>query len=39
MLKSIVTKLMGRIEEVGFNAEDIDRDLIAERLKEDVVSC
>ena len=25
-------------EEVGFNAEDIDRDLIAERLQEDVAS-
>ncbi|KAJ5281595.1 hypothetical protein N7478_006967 [Penicillium angulare] len=24
------------VDEVGFNAEDIDRDLIAERLKEDV---
>lgn len=26
-------------DEVGFDAEEIDRDLIAERLKEDVVCC
>ena len=26
------------VDEVGFDAEQIDRDLIAERLKEDVVS-
>lgn len=27
------------VDEVGFDAAEIDRDLIAERLKEDVVSC
>lgn len=27
----------GEVDEVGFDAEEIDRDLIAERLKEDVV--
>lgn len=32
-------KVKGQVEEVGFNAEEIDRDLIAERLKEDVVCC
>lgn len=33
-------KVKGQVEEeVGFDAEEIDRDLIAERLKEDVVCC
>lgn len=33
-------KVKGEVEEeVGFDAEEIDRDLIAERLKEDVVRC
>lgn len=27
------------VDEVGFDAAEIDRDLIAERLKEDVVCC
>ena len=27
----------GEVDKVGFDAEEIDRDLIAERLKEDVV--
>ena len=32
-------ELKGEVEEeAGFDARDIDRDLIAERLKEDVVS-
>lgn len=29
--------IKGEVDEVGFDAEDIDRDLIAERLQEDVV--
>lgn len=29
--------LKGEVDEIGFDAEDIDRDLIAERLQEDVV--
>lgn len=33
-------KVKGQVEEeVGFDAEEIDKDLIAERLKEDVVCC
>ncbi|KAL8695488.1 MAG: hypothetical protein Q9218_000066 [Villophora microphyllina] len=30
--------IKGEVETVGFDAEDIDRDLIAERLKEDVAA-
>lgn len=30
--------IKGEIDEVGFDAEEIDRDLIAERLQEDVVN-
>lgn len=29
--------IKGEVDEIGFDAEDIDRDLIAERLQEDVV--
>jgi len=29
--------IKGEVDEVGFDAEEIDRDLIAERLQEDVV--
>lgn len=29
----------GEVDETGFDAAEIDRDLIAERLKEDVVCC
>ena len=29
--------IKGEVDEAGFDAEEIDRDLIAERLKEDVV--
>ena len=29
--------IKGEVETVGFDAEEVDRDLIAERLKEDVV--
>lgn len=29
--------LRGEVDQVGFDAEEIDRDLIAERLQEDVV--
>lgn len=33
-------KVKGQVEEgVGFDAEEVDRDLIAQRLKEDVVCC
>ena len=33
-------KVKGQVEEeVGFDAEEVDRDLIDERLKEDVVCC
>ena len=31
--------LRGEVNQVGFDAEEIDRDLIAERLQEDVVCC
>ena len=29
--------IKGEVDEVGFDAEEIDKDLIAERLQEDVV--
>ena len=29
--------IKGEVDEIGFDAEDVDRDLIAERLQEDVV--
>lgn len=29
--------IKGEVDEIGFDAEDIDRDLIAERLQEDAV--
>lgn len=31
--------IRGEVDQVGFDAEEIDRDLIAERLQEDVVCC
>lgn len=31
--------IRGEVDQVGFDAEEIDRDLIAERLQEDVVWC
>lgn len=37
LAEQYLQNIKGEVETIGFDAEDIDRDLIAERLKEDVV--
>ena len=37
LAEQYLKNIQGEDEDIGFNAEDIDRDLIAERLQEDVV--
>ena len=37
LAEQYLKNIQGEVNEIGFNAEDIDRDLIAERLQEDVV--
>ena len=37
LAEQYLENIKGEVDEVGFDAEDIDRDLIAERLQEDVV--
>lgn len=39
LAEQYLENIKGEVETVGFDAEDVDRDLIAERLKEDVVCC
>ena len=37
LAEQYLENIKGEVDEVGFDAEQIDRDLIAERLQEDVV--
>lgn len=37
LAEQYLENIKGELEEVGFDAEEIDKDLIAERLQEDVV--
>lgn len=37
LAEKYLQNIKGGVDEVGFDAEEIDRDLIAERLQEDVV--
>lgn len=37
LAEQYLESIKGEVDEVGFDAEEIDRDLIAERLQEDVV--
>lgn len=37
LAEKYLQKIKGGVDDIGFDAEEIDRDLIAERLKEDVV--
>ena len=37
LAEQYLENLKGEVDEVGFDAEEIDKDLIAERLQEDVV--
>ena len=37
LAEQYLENVKGEVDEVGFDAEEIDRDLIAERLQEDVV--
>ena len=37
LAEQYLENIKGEVDEVGFDAEDIDKDLIAERLQEDVV--
>lgn len=37
LAEQYLKNIQGEVDDTGFDAEDIDRDLIAERLKEDVV--
>lgn len=37
LAEQYMEKIKGEVDEVGFDAEEIDKDLIAERLQEDVV--
>ena len=37
LAEQYLENIRGEVDEVGFDAEEIDRDLIAERLQEDVV--
>ena len=37
LAEQYLESIKGEIDEVGFDAEEIDKDLIAERLQEDVV--
>lgn len=37
LAEKYLENIKGEVDEVGFDAEEIDRDLIAERLQEDVV--
>ena len=37
LAEQYLENIKGEVDEVGFDAEEIDRDLIAERLQEDVV--
>ncbi|KAL8944579.1 MAG: hypothetical protein Q9216_000382 [Gyalolechia sp. 2 TL-2023] len=38
LAEQYLENIKGEVETVGFDAEDVDRDLIAERLKEDVAA-
>ena len=38
LAEQYLENIKGEVDTVGFDAEDLDRDLIAERLQEDVVS-
>lgn len=37
LAEQYLESIKGEVEQIGFDAEDIDRDLIAERLQEDAV--
>lgn len=37
LAEQYLKNLQGEVDDIGFDAEDVDRDLIAERLQEDVV--
>ena len=37
LAEQYLKNIQGEVDDTGFDAEDIDRDLIAERLQEDVV--
>ena len=37
LAEQYLENVKGEVDEVGFDADEIDRDLIAERLQEDVV--
>ena len=37
LAEQYLKNIQGEVDDIGFNAEDVDRDLIAERLQADVV--